>query len=318
MSEMAEALNAGGTRQSPTLGESQQRIQDRTKLHATPGFYSRAWRKLKRDKLAMTALFMSAVVLVFSFGAPLVSMLTGHSYETGNLRSILQPIGFQDYYLGTDANGRDILTRLAYGGRISMTVAVLATFYALAFGATIGSVAGYYGGAIDSILMRAVDVIISIPGITLLLLVSVWWQPGAFGLAVVIASLSWTGVSRLVRGEVLSLRHRDFVDAARVLGASDKRIIFKHIMPNVLPIVIVWTSLALPSLILTEATLSYLGFGVPIPTPSWGNMLDEAKEFYTKSWTYVFIPGFAIYISALAFNLLGNGLRDALDPRLND
>jgi ABC-type dipeptide/oligopeptide/nickel transport system permease subunit len=266
----------------------------------------------------MVALVVSSLILVFSFGAPVVAMITGHSYETGNLRTILKPVGTDGYWLGTDANGRDIVTRLAYGGRISMTVAVLATFYALAFGATIGAAAGYYGGIVDSVLMRAVDVIISIPGITLLLLVSVWWKPGPFGLAVVIASLGWTGVSRLVRGEVLTLRHRDFVDAARVLGASDSRIIFKHIMPNVLPIVIVWTSLALPGLILTEATLSYLGFGVAIPTPSWGNMLDEAKEFYTKSWTYVFIPGAAIYIAALAFNLLGNGLRDALDPRLND
>jgi len=290
----------------------------REQLHSTPGFYRRAWRKFSKDKLAMIALIISGAMLIFSFGAPIVSQLTGHSYQGTNLRTVLLPVGTKDYWLGTDSVGRDILTRLAYGGRISMTVAVLATFYALAVGATIGAVAGYYGGIIDSILMRLVDVIISIPGITLLLLVSVWWKPGPFGLAVVIASLSWTGVSRLVRGEVLSLRRRDFVDAARVIGASDSQIIFRHIFPNVLPIVIVWTSLALPGLILTEATLSYLGFGVQIPVPSWGNMLDEAKEFYTRSWTYVFLPGFAIYIAALAFNLLGNGLRDALDPRLND
>lgn len=318
MSHVVEGLSTGESRAVPQLTKEQKGVDLRTKLHSTPGFYRRAWRKLYRDKVAMVALVVSTLILVFSFGAPVVAMITGHSYETGNLRTILKPVGTDGYWLGTDANGRDIVTRLAYGGRISMTVAVLATFYALAFGATIGAAAGYYGGIVDSILMRAVDVIISIPGITLLLLVSVWWKPGPFGLAVVIASLGWTGVSRLVRGEVLTLRHRDFVDAARVLGASDSRIIFKHIMPNVLPIVIVWTSLALPGLILTEATLSYLGFGVAIPTPSWGNMLDEAKEFYTKSWTYVFIPGAAIYIAALAFNLLGNGLRDALDPRLND
>jgi peptide/nickel transport system permease protein len=293
-------------------------VELRNKLRSTPGFYTRAWRKLRRDKLAMTALVLSILILAFSFGAPIVAWLTGHSYAKGDLRSVLLPVNTDGHLLGTDANGRDILTRLAYGGRISMTVATLACIYALTVGAVVGAVAGYYGGIIDSILMRFVDVIISIPGITLLLLVSVWWKPGPFGLAVVIASLGWTGVSRLIRGEVLSLRHRDFVEAARVLGASDKRIIFKHIFPNVLPIVIVWTSLALPGLILTEATLSYLGFGVQIPTPSWGNMLDEAKEFYTRSWTYVFIPGFAIYLSALVLNLLGNGLRDALDPRLND
>lgn len=325
MSQYSEVVSTGeSTRRAKESGsrdkpeQSLRGIETREKLLSTPGFYRRAWRKLMQDKLAMAALIVSVFMLVFSFGAPLVSWLTGHSYETGNLRIILQPIGTHDYWLGTDSNGRDIMTRLAYGGRISMTVAVLATVYALAFGATLGAVAGFYGGFIDSVLMRAVDVIISIPGITLLLLVSVWWKPGPFGLAVVIASLSWTGVSRLVRGEVLSLKRRDFVDAARVLGASDTRIIFRHIFPNVLPIVIVWTSLALPGLILVEATLSYLGFGVQIPTPSWGNMLDEAKEFYTQSWTYVFLPGFAIYVAALSFNLLGNGLRDALDPRLND
>jgi ABC-type dipeptide/oligopeptide/nickel transport system permease subunit len=320
MSQYSEVVSTGETTVLPkdTRQGGKGTIASREKLMSTPGFYRRAWRKLRRDKLAMVALVISILMLLFSFGAPVVSWLTGHSYETGNLRIILKPVGTHDYWLGTDSVGRDILTRLAYGGRISMTVAVLATFYALALGATLGAVAGYYGGIIDSVLMRFVDVIISIPGITLLLLVSVWWKPGPLGLAVVIASLSWTGVSRLVRGEVLSLRRRDFVDAARVIGASDSRIIFKHIFPNVLPIVIVWTSLALPGLILTEATLSYLGFGVQIPVPSWGNMLDEAKEFYTKSWTYVFLPGFAIYLAALAFNLLGNGLRDALDPRLND
>lgn len=320
MSQLSDAAATGEARVLPqTLNErGATGAAARAKLHSTPGFYTRAWRKLRRDKLAMFALVLSVIIIAFSFGAPIVSMITGHNYETGNLRTILKPVGTDNHWLGTDANGRDILTRLAYGGRISMTVATLATVYALLIGSTVGAISGFYGGIVDSILMRFVDVIISIPQITLLLLVSVTWKPGPFGLAFVIAILSWTGVSRLVRGEVLSLRHRDFVDAARVLGASNSRIIFKHIFPNVLPIVIVWISLALPGLILTEATLSYLGFGVQIPVPSWGNMLDEAKEFYTKSWTYVFIPGAAIYLAALAFNLLGNGLRDALDPRLND
>jgi peptide/nickel transport system permease protein len=166
--------------------------------------------------------------------------------------------------------------------------------------------------------MRFVDIVIAIPGITLLLLLSVWFNPGPVGLAFVIAALAWTGVSRLIRGEVLSLRQREFIDAARVTGASNSRIIMRHIFPNVISIAIVWMSLALPGLILYEATLSYLGFGVAIPVPSWGNMLEEAKNFYRDSWTFVFIPGFAIYLAALAFNLIGNGLRDALDPRLNE
>ncbi|MBA2277086.1 MAG: ABC transporter permease [Chloroflexia bacterium] len=290
----------------------------RGRLRSTPGFYRRAWRRLRRDKVAMVSLGICVFILLFAFGAPVVSQITGHSYERGDLRSNLLAPGSDSYLLGTDASGRDILTRLAYGGRISLMVAWLSALVALAVGGTVGSVAGYYGGFIDSVLMRFVDMIIAIPGITLLLLLSTLWRPGPVGLALVIASLGWTGIARLVRGEVLSLKNRDYVDAARVVGASNSRIIFRHIFPNVLSLIIVWISLAIPGLIIAEASLSYLGFGVRIPIPSWGNMLDEAKEFYRASWTYVFIPGLAIYITALAFNLLGNGLRDALDPRLND
>jgi peptide/nickel transport system permease protein len=294
------------------------RALKRTKLTSSPGFYTRAWRRLRKDKVAMVSLVVAILILLFSFGAPVVSMLTGYDYATGNLRARLLAPGEQGHLLGTDANGRDILTRLAYGGRVSMMVSVLAVISALTIGASVGSIAGYYGGFIDSLLMRFVDVIISIPGITILLLLSVWFRPGPIGLAFVIAGLSWTGISRLVRGEVLTLKNRDYIDAARVSGAPTSRIILKHIFPNVASIIIVWMSLALPSLILYEATLSYLGFGVRIPQPSWGNMLDEAQVFYRESWTYVFLPGFAIYLASLSFNLLGNGLRDALDPRLNE
>jgi peptide/nickel transport system permease protein len=292
---------------------------EREQLKQSKSFYQRAWRTFRQDKVAMTALCISAVIVIFSFGAPIVSMLTGHSYEKGDLRlQLLAPFENRSYILGTDANGRDILTRLAYGGRVSMMVAVLSLVFTLAIGSTVGSIAGFFGGFIDSVLMRFVDMIISIPGITLLILISVWWRPGPVGLAFVIAATAWTGVSRLIRGEVLSLRHREFVEAARLIGASDRRIIISHIFPNVLSIIIVWASLALPSLIITEATLSYLGFGVRIPIPSWGNMLNEAYQFYTQSWTYAFLPGFFIFMAALCFNLIGNGLRDALDPRLNN
>jgi peptide/nickel transport system permease protein len=292
---------------------------DRSVLRSTPGYYARAWRTLRHDKVAMSALVLSVILVVFSFGAPLVSRLVGHDYQTGNLADYLKP-PFQswDHPLGTDANGRDVLVRLAYGGRVSMTVALLALVFAFLIGVSLGAISGFYGGIIDSGIMRFVDVIISIPGITLLLLISVWWQPNEYELAVVIALLGWTGLARLVRGEVLSLRSRDYVDAARVLGATNRQIITRHIFPNVISLVIVWASLALPGLIITEATLSYLGFGVKIPVPSWGNMLDEAYQFIALSWTYAFFPGFAIFLAALSFNLLGIGLRDALDPRLNN
>jgi ABC-type dipeptide/oligopeptide/nickel transport system permease subunit len=298
-----------------TLGSA---IEDREHLKKSRSFYGRAWASFRRDKVAIVALVISVILILFSFGAPIVARLTGHDYATGDLRAqLLPPFQSSDHILGTDANGRDILTRLAYGGRVSMMVAMLSLVFTFVIGGTVGSVAGFFGGFIDNILMRFVDVVISVPGITLLLLVSVWWRPGPVGLAVVIASISWTGISRLIRGEVLALRHREFVEAARLVGASDARIIISHIFPNVLSIIIVWASLALPGLIITEATLSYLGFGVRIPIPSWGNMLNEAYQFYTQSWTYAFLPGFFIFLTSLCFNLVGNGLRDALDPRLN-
>ncbi len=292
---------------------------ERDHLRESPGFYKRAWRKLRKDKLAMFGLFVFFFLAMFSFGAPVVSQLTGHDYAVGNYaKTKAPPFEDSDNILGTDDNGRDILTRLAYGGRISMQVAIVALIAALTLGMTVGASAGFFGGAIDSVLMRFVDVIISIPGITLLLLLSVWIRPGPIGLALVIAAISWTGVSRLIRGEVLSLKNRDYIDAARVMGASNFRIITRHIFPNVVSIVLVWSSLALPSLILTEAALSYLGFGVRIPIPSWGNMLDDARGYYMQSWTAAFFPGFMIFMSALSINLLGNGLRDALDPRLGE
>jgi peptide/nickel transport system permease protein len=317
MAQQSEASSAALTQIEPER-QKQSSALDRSHLISTPGFYVRAWRRFRKDRIAMVSLVVAILILAFSFGAPIVSHFSGYDYATGDLRAKLLAPGEQGHLLGTDANGRDILTRLAYGGRVSMMVSVLAVFSALFIGGTVGSVAGYYGGFIDTLLMRFVDVIISIPGITVLLLLSVWFRPGPVGLAFVIAALAWTGISRLVRGEVLTLKNRDYIDAARVTGASNTRIIFRQIFPNVLSIIIVWMSLALPSLILYEATLSYLGFGVRIPQPSWGNMLDEAKEFYRASWTYVFIPGFAIYLAALSFNLVGNGLRDALDPRLNE
>jgi peptide/nickel transport system permease protein len=166
--------------------------------------------------------------------------------------------------------------------------------------------------------MRLADTLLSIPALPLLILVSTTFHPGPTGLAIFIALVSWPGVSRILRGQVLSLRHRDYVEAARVLGASNVRILTRHVMPNVVPIIVVWASLVVPALVLTEASLSYLGLGVQVPTPSWGNMLQDAKQFVRASWTLVFIPGFAIYITVLCINLVASGLRDAMDPRLND
>ena len=313
--EAADRPRAGNASAVPRRG----RLERAAPVRSNPGFWPRAWRRFRRNRVSLAALVVALLIVAFSYGAPLISRyVTGYDYARGDLTSTLLPPFTDGHVLGTDSNGRDILTRLAYGGRISLTVAGLAALSALLIGGAVGSVAGYYGGLVDAVAMRIVDILISIPSITLLLLLSVWWRPGPVGLALVIASIGWTGIARLVRGEVLALRHRDYVDAARVIGASNSRIILRHIIPNAVPIMVVWISLAIPNLILYEAVLSWLGFGVRIPIPSWGNILDEATEFYLQSWTYVFLPGLAIYLTALAFNLVGNGLRDALDPRLND
>jgi len=292
---------------------------ERAKLRSTPGFYTRAWRRFRRNKVALVALFLTFCIVMFVATAGLLSeYVTGFSYSENHLGTKLSRPGENGYILGSDGNGRDILTRLAYGGRVSLLVAFLATISTLIIGGTVGSVSGYFGGFIDTTMMRLVDVLLSIPTLSLLILISALYHPGYVSLALFIAVVSWAGVARLIRGEVLSLRNRDYVDAARVIGASNGRIIWRHIFPNIIPTIVVWTSLVIPAFIVTEAALSFLGLGVRIPTPSWGNMLQEAQPFYTKNWTNVFFPGFLIYITVLCINLVGNGLRDALDPRLSD
>jgi peptide/nickel transport system permease protein len=284
----------------------------------SPGLFALAWRRFRRDRVAMFGLSLTGLIVLFVLSAGLISTATGNDYWRGELGQQFLPPGSEGHLLGTDTNGRDILVRLAYGGRISLLVALLAAVATLVIGGGLGAVAGFFGGIVDEILMRLVDVLLSIPGLPLLILISVIYKPGVVGLAVIIALTSWAGVARLIRGEVLARRNSDYVESARVIGASSGRILWRHIVPNVIPLLVVWISLAIPSLILLEAALSYLGFGVRVPVPSWGNMLNGAQKYYAQSWTNVFIPGFAIWLTVLSINLIGNGVRDALDPRLKD
>lgn len=278
----------------------------------------RVARRYWKNRVAQVSLIFLFVIVIFVGAADVVAAWTGYRVDQGDLRHPLLPPLSDGHLLGTDVNGRDVLVRLAYGGRTSLLVAGVAAATTLCIGGLVGAVAGYAGGLIDTLLMRLVDVLMCLPGLSILILVSVLYQPGKYGLAILLAAIGWTGLARLVRAEVMSLRHRDYVLAARLLGGTDAHILRRHVVPNVLPTMIVWTSLAIPGLILTEAALSFLGFGVEIPTPSWGNMLEQAKDFYTESWLNVFIPGMAIYITVLVINLVGSGLRDAIDPRLID
>ncbi len=282
-------------------------------------YLQQSWRRFQHNRLAVVALFMTVVILCFSFGAPLIShFITHKGYADQSLLDRFTKPFSPGYILGADNLGRDVLTRLAYGGRVSMMVSILATLSAFVIGGTLGSVAGYYGKWIDSIIMRFVDVMLSIPALFLLIFINTLFSVGAVVLALVIASVSWMGLSRLIRGEIMTLRTRDYVEAARVVGATDTRIIARHMLPNVIPLVIVWSTLAVPVFIIVEASLSYLGLGVQVPTPSWGNMLTDAQSYMTHSWTLAVIPGVMIFLTVLSINLLGNGLRDALDPRLSD
>jgi ABC-type dipeptide/oligopeptide/nickel transport system permease subunit len=292
---------------------------DRRSLHKTPGLYARAWRRFRKNGTAMTALIILALICVFVASAGLISTyVTGFTPSENHLADKLKPVMTDGYILGSDGNGRDILTRLAYGGRVSIMIAILSGLATFFIGGAFGLFAGYAGGKADAVLMRLVDVILSIPGLPLLILIASLYSPGPLGLAFVLAAVSWPGIARIIRGQVLELRGREFVDAARSLGASPVRVVLRHILPNILPLMIVYISLTIPGLILAEAGLSFLGIGVQVPTPSWGNMLGDAQQFFRTNIAGVLIPGLMIYITSLSMNLVGNGLRDALDPKLTD
>ena len=291
---------------------------ERAELHATPGFYTRSARRFRKDRLAMIALAIFAVIVLFVLSAPLVSRWTGFSPQENHLAAKLTPPLTDGYLLGADGNGRDLLTRLAYGGRVSLMIAFLSSITTLVLGGALGLISGFSGKWVDMVLMRLVDVLLSIPGLPLLILIATLYTPGPAGLAVVLAVIGWPGIARIIRGEVLSLRGREYVEAARLVGASPTRIMVRHLLPNVAPLIVVFASLAIPDLILAEAGLSFLGIGVQVPTPSWGNMLQEAARYFRTNASNVVIPGAMIYVTSLCLYLIGNGIRDAFDPRLGD
>jgi peptide/nickel transport system permease protein len=282
-----------------------------------------AWSRLRKDRVAMVSLgFIVFLVLVAIF-APLLTALIGHGPNTQysntglSLSGIPVGPGHSGFILGTDDQGRDVLSRIIYGSRVSLIVGVGATLISLIVGMLVGLVAGYYGGWIDSVLARFMDILLSFPILLFALAIIARFGPSLNLVLIVIAMFSWPYIGRLVRGQVISLREREFVEAARALGSSDLRIMFVEIAPNLMALAVIYATLLIPVNIVTEATLSFLGLGVQPPTASWGNMIAEAQGggLFTVAWWFLVFPCVALVLTTLAFNLLGDGLRDALDPR---
>jgi ABC-type dipeptide/oligopeptide/nickel transport system permease subunit len=279
-----------------------------------------AWQRLRRDRVAMASLVVIVLILLMAVLAPWVADLTGHPVDAQYRQTGLTPEGLPrppngQFLLGTDDLGRDILVRIAYGARISLLVGVASTGLTVAIGVVVGLAAGFLGGIVDTVLARLVDVVLSVPFLLVAIALVSVTGPSLTVTVLVIGFFSWASVARIVRGQVLSLREREFVEAARSLGSSDTRIMFVDILPNVLAPVIVYASLLIPVVIVVEATLSFLGLGLPPPTADWGGMISEAQNYYTTAWWFVVFPGAALLITTLAFNLFGDGVRDAFDPR---
>ncbi len=269
------------------------------------------WPRLKRNRLAMAG---GAVVLLLFILSLLAPWLTPYQPTTINAWKVLQPPSWQHWF-GTDELGRDVLTRVLFGARISLKVGFVAVGIAVLLGAVVGLAAGYYGGWLDTLLMRLVDIMLCFPTFFLILAVIAFLQPSIWIIMVVIGLTGWMGVARLVRAEVLAIREMEYIMAARCIGCSDLRIMVRHILPNALSPVLVAATLGVAGAILTESALSFLGIGVQPPTPSWGNILTSGKDYIEFAWWLSLFPGLAILITVLAYNLLGEGIRDALDPR---
>jgi len=285
-------------------------------MRQSRSFWRDALAFILRDRLTIFAISVLAVATIVCMGSPLVieNALNLDVNETSVPNRFMQP-GQDGYPLGTDQLGRDQFLRLIYGGRVSLTIAYLASVLTVFIGITLGMLAGFYGRGVDDLISWGVNTLSAIPPLFLLLIASAVWEPSTEVLIIVLAALGWVGTSRLVRGEVLSLKERDYVLAARALGASDFRIVVSHILPNVFSIVMVTMTIIAGNLILIESGLSYLGVGIQPPTPTWGNMLTDSRSYFVTGVHLVFTPGILIMITVLCFYLVGDGLRDALDPR---
>jgi peptide/nickel transport system permease protein len=288
------------------------------------------WRRFRRDRVALASLGFIVFLIVIAVAAPLVVSLLGlpgpdvqNLNLTDSFGSPLGPTGAHPF--GVDSLGEDVMSRVIYGTRVSLEVGIIGTGISTVIGVVVGMVAGFYRGLVDTLLSRFMDIVLSIPILLLGLGVGAACavrgcvqgivQPGLWLIVFIICIATWPYIARIVRGLVLSMREREFVEASRALGASDMRIMFREILPNLAAPIIVYSSLLIPTNILLEASLSFLGVGIRPPTPSWGAMIAEAAPIFNTAWWFMVFPGIALLLTVLAFNLLGDGLQDALNPR---
>ena len=276
--------------------------------------WSIAARHFRKNRLAIAGLAVMLLLYLVTLVTPLIAPFD--PAEQGNIILSRYLAPSLEHLMGTDKFGRDIFSRVLYGARISLSIGFIAVGISITLGTLIGALSGYFGGIVDGILMRLTDMMLSFPRLVLLIVVIALFDSSIYLVVIILGLTGWMGTARLVRGEVLSLREREFVQAARALGMGDWRIIFRHVIPNTMAPVIVSATLGIGQTILTEASLSFLGFGVQPPTPSWGNMVADGRDALINAWWIATFPGIAIVVTVVAFNLLGDGLRDALDPRL--
>jgi peptide/nickel transport system permease protein len=283
-----------------------------------------ALRRLRRDKLTIAALFILAILAILSISAPFITDNILHtSYTRVHTDQTFLPFGSPGHVLGTDDLGRDHLARLLYAGRVSLSIGFFAAMISVVIGVSLGMITGFFGGVIDDMVTWFITTINSVPQLFLLLIISSVFlrassDSGALTLVLVLGLLGWTGTTRLVRGESLSLREREFVIAARAIGASSWRIMFSHILPNLFSVIVVTLAIDIGSLIIAEATLSFLGLGVKPPDPTWGNLLQSSREYFNRGIHLVIMPGLLIFITVLCLYVIGDGIRDAFDPTTKD